>query len=91
MGLFRSMDFTRQQEFRVGSPPRSASNSRDLAKDTPVAETSSYDTFDTLCGLVFSPAVLVLAAGACLVMCGRRCHTAGEPLSRATRKGAHLD
>src|SRR5271157_3477653 len=68
MGFFRSMDFTRQQYFRVGSPPHSASNSRDLAMDTPAAEPSSYSTFDTLCGLVFGLAVLVLAVGACLLL-----------------------
>ena len=67
-GVFRSMDYTRQQYFRVGSPPHSASNSRDLAMDTPVGEPSSYDSFDTLCGLVFFLAVLVLAVGAGLLL-----------------------
>ena len=32
--------------------------------DTPVGDPSSYDSFDTLCGLVFFFAVLVLAVGA---------------------------
>ncbi len=36
--------------------------------DTPAAEPSSYSTFDTLCGLVFGLAVLVLAVGACLLL-----------------------
>ena len=68
MGFFRSMDFTRQQYFRVGSPRHSASNSRDLAMDTAVGEPSSYDSFDTICGLVFFLAVLVLAVGAGLLL-----------------------
>ncbi|MGO8897879.1 MAG: hypothetical protein ACLQU5_05960, partial [Isosphaeraceae bacterium] len=40
----------------------------DSAMDTPAAEPSSYSTFDTLCGLVFGLAVLVLAVGACLLL-----------------------
>ena len=36
--------------------------------DTPVGEPSSYDSFDTLCGLVFFLAVLVLAVGAGLLL-----------------------
>ena len=36
--------------------------------DTPVGEPSSYDSFDTLCGLVFFLAALVLAVGAGLLL-----------------------
>jgi len=36
--------------------------------DTPAAEPSSYSMFDTLCGLVFGLAVVVLAVGACLLL-----------------------
>ncbi len=36
--------------------------------DTPAEEPSSYSTFDTLCGLVFGLAVVVLAVGACLLL-----------------------
>ena len=36
--------------------------------DTPVGEPSSYDSFDTICGLVFLLAVLLLAVGAGLLL-----------------------
>src|SRR5271157_2165168 len=68
MGLFCSIVFTRQQEFGAGILLHAAPNSKDSAMDTPAAEPSSYSTFDTLCGLVFGLAVLVLAVGACLLL-----------------------
>jgi len=61
MGLFCSTNFNGQQEFGAGIRLRAAPDTKDSAMDTPAAEPSSYSTFDTLCGVVQTLAVLMLA------------------------------